>query len=99
MFVPRASRRAYLPRIPREKSYSGCISGSVFAFFFMSASLGAVRFPGGHDRNSMAPFRVDDNDEPLTVGMSDQDETTLVYGMQGVRIMTESGSANAEVAS
>ena len=47
----------------------------------------------------MAPFRVDDNDEPLTVGMPDQDETTLVGGMQGSSIVTESGSANAEVAS
>ena len=84
MFVPRANRRAYLPRTPREKSYSGFMSGSVFVFFFISASLAAGRYPGGNDTNSMAPFSVDDNNEPPTVGMPDQDKTMLIRGMQGI---------------
>ena len=84
MFVPRANRRAYLPRTPREKSYSGFMSGSVFAFFFISASLAAGRYPGGNDTNSMAPFSVGDNNEPAAEGMPDQDEAMLVRRVQGV---------------
>lgn len=62
-FVPCAKRRAYLPRTPREKSYSARISGlaDLLAAFFISFSFTFTGASCADDADIIAPFHVDDN--------------------------------------
>lgn len=66
-FVPCANRRAYLPRTPREKSYSPRRSASALAVFFIRFSFSTAGPSRTDDADIVAPVRVDDNQQSSSV--------------------------------
>ena len=75
-FVPCAKRRAYLPRTPREKSYSSRIAGSLdlLAGFFICFAFSFAGATGADHAKIIAPFHVDDNQQLSLMRLADDDE-------------------------
>jgi len=85
-FVPCANRRAYLPRTPREKSYSARISGlaDFLAAFFIRSSFSFVHAPRADHAEIIAPLRVNDNQQFPPVRLAEDDEPALGLRMSRV---------------
>src|SRR6266545_3059878 len=60
-FAPCANRRAYLPRTPREKSYSARIGepADLLARFFMRLSFSSAGASGADDADIITAFGVE----------------------------------------
>ncbi len=89
--VPSAKRLAYLPRTPREKSYSGRTSLSILlAAFFVGAVLVAFFIldpfsTGGessvYDSRIVTTLDVSDDQQPVLIGDAQHQESPLLNRM------------------
>ena len=78
-FVPCAKRRAYLPRTPRQKSYSGRMAGPpvLLVACFINFSFSFAGAPGADHADIITPFGVDDNQQSASVRLADDNEPVL----------------------
>ena len=80
MFALSPYRSAYLPRTPREKSYSSRNSSirGVSGSFFIPSPFFGCRQPSIDQTNRVATHRVCDDHKPVTLGHAEKDESVLI---------------------